>query len=349
MSGGILSRINQVGRRCWLHCLRLLSKHWFSSFWKQPTRCNNQQSHVLEQQTPHINLTPWKLPFVMKEKLRRGGDQVALFLFTMCTTIYALRNNTGLRKNQWSQWTTARGRTRTEQHGGCCLFVEFGHCNNVTALFLVAGNTENACDRLFNKLKLHHRSENVNVLKALMKLSNWQEHIAACHAQEDNALDFELFENRLCLTNLEPNTIDATQLFHSVNAKAGHLCCSKSVTAEAKVQRLIKRIQGGPAEKQRLLLALPNNKDNLLVREMYKFFPFLDEEAQKDGLHKVQFHEVKHNVKKRKRQRKAVQDKQKKMPRTSLVRSLCQMFKKIRRPRSQHDCASVHLTHGHVS
>jgi hypothetical protein len=94
------------------------------------------------------------------------------------------------------------------------LLVEMGWYCKVNMIFLVAGHTKNAADRLFNLLKKEYRERNVYNMEQLVERLNDHELIEAIKVGEEDFRDWDLFLNSI-YNPLPPGFIQPYQFFHS--------------------------------------------------------------------------------------------------------------------------------------
>lgn len=74
--------------------------------------------------------------------------------------------------------------------------VEAGIFPSVKVVFLVKGHTKNACDRLFNLLKLNYHNRNIFTFKCMVKHLNTNVHVDVTPLFPDNFFDFHTVFNR---------------------------------------------------------------------------------------------------------------------------------------------------------
>ena len=71
--------------------------------------------------------------------------------------------------------------------------VELGYFKRVKFLFLIAGHTKNACDRLFNVLKALYRLSNIYTYSELIKKLNHSQYVTIHEAKEEDFFDWGSF------------------------------------------------------------------------------------------------------------------------------------------------------------
>ena len=87
------------------------------------------------------------------------------------------------------------------------------HFEHVSILFLVAGHTKNTANRLFNLLKIDHRSQNVFSLTELITVCNLNQYVSAYKCVWADFYDWNIFLNKMFQPKLE--AIKKYQLFQS--------------------------------------------------------------------------------------------------------------------------------------
>eukprot|EP00986_Skeletonema_menzelii_P003308 scaffold991_cov81-Skeletonema_menzelii.AAC.1 len=88
---------------------------------------------------------------------------------------------------------------------------ERGYYKKITFLFLVAGHTKNACDRIFNLLKQDYRKKNLFTMDELEEALSKSSYVTVKRAQKEDFLDFTDFFGKLY--NKLPNQISQNHVF----------------------------------------------------------------------------------------------------------------------------------------
>jgi hypothetical protein len=70
---------------------------------------------------------------------------------------------------------------------------ELGYFKKITFIFLIAGHTKNACDRLFNSLKEDYRTQNIYTFEDLEKALDKSSYVTVMPAKVEDFLDYTTF------------------------------------------------------------------------------------------------------------------------------------------------------------
>jgi hypothetical protein len=112
------------------------------------------------------------------------------------------------------------------------LFIELKYYRTVNIIFLVAGHTKNAADRLFNLLKIQYRKSQVYTVEQLVDVLNTNQYVSCEKVGKEHFFDFGKFEDKIySSTPLSGNT-KKYQLFYSSDAEPGVLFAKESNAAE---------------------------------------------------------------------------------------------------------------------
>jgi hypothetical protein len=92
-----------------------------------------------------------------------------------------------------------------------CL-VEMKYFRNVEFLFYVRGHTRNACDRLFNQMKIRFHKDQVHSYRMALKILNSQPNVSMIDVNQDM---FKYYGKMLdsFYSNFEPGTIRINHIF----------------------------------------------------------------------------------------------------------------------------------------
>jgi hypothetical protein len=112
------------------------------------------------------------------------------------------------------------------------LLIEMEWYLNVNLIFLVAGHTKNAADRLFNLLKKEYRRSNIYNMEMLISALNKHELIEAIKAGPDDFLDWDKHLN-LIYNSLPTGFVTQYQYFRSTVFRKGWLQAQVSCNLEA--------------------------------------------------------------------------------------------------------------------
>jgi hypothetical protein len=77
------------------------------------------------------------------------------------------------------------------------LLVERRFYRHVNIIFLVAGHTKNAADRLFNLLKIQYRKKQVFTMEQLQQTLDLNQYISCVKVESDEFYDFGKFEDKI--------------------------------------------------------------------------------------------------------------------------------------------------------
>jgi hypothetical protein len=103
------------------------------------------------------------------------------------------------------------------------LFVELRYYRRVNIIFLVAGHTKNAADRLFNLLKVQYRKKQVFTMEQLESLLNENQYVECEKVGEDNFYDVGKFEDKIYKQNPLSGHTKKYQLFFADECDMGIL------------------------------------------------------------------------------------------------------------------------------
>jgi hypothetical protein len=112
------------------------------------------------------------------------------------------------------------------------LLVELEWYFRVNMIFLVAGHTKNAADRLFNLLKKEYRLSNIYNMEMLVNALSKHELIDAIKVGEDDFRDWDVFLNSLYIA-MPSGVVKQYQYFHSSGFKKGWLQAQASCAQHA--------------------------------------------------------------------------------------------------------------------
>ena len=123
----------------------------------------------------------------------KGGNNVASLLMKTLRSLNLLQENTvgkelkvvfdncpGQNKNNFVLWLVP-------------LLVELGFFSKVNFIFLVAGHTKNAADRLFNLLKYAYRKENVATMEQLIELCGRSPQVTVVPVEDGDFRDYKTY------------------------------------------------------------------------------------------------------------------------------------------------------------
>ncbi len=79
--------------------------------------------------------------------------------------------------------------------------VEMKIYKKVEFVFLIPGHTKNACDRMFNTLKIHYHKAQVYTMKQLKKCLNFSDYIVFQISKDKDLLSWDAFENNIYKKN----------------------------------------------------------------------------------------------------------------------------------------------------
>jgi flavodoxin len=138
------------------------------------------------------------------------------------------------------------------------LFVELEFYRRVNIIFLVAGHTKNAADRLFNLLKKEYRKKQVFTMTQLQDVLDQNSYVSCNKVGEDDFYNFGQFKDTVYKqTPLLGNT-KKYQLFYSTNQEKGVLFGKSSNTDQQEHQM---DLQKGTGEVRENILKFFNIDD----------------------------------------------------------------------------------------
>jgi hypothetical protein len=133
------------------------------------------------------------------------------------------------------------------------LFVELRYYRRVNIIFLVAGHTKNAADRLFNLLKQQYRKCQVYTMSQLQETLDENTYVECIKVGVDDFLDYGKFEDTLYKSAPLMGHTKKYQLFYSTDQEPGVLIGKESnMATEAHKMDLRK---GKDADRDRILRA----------------------------------------------------------------------------------------------
>jgi hypothetical protein len=131
------------------------------------------------------------------------------------------------------------------------LFVELLYYKQVNIIFLVAGHTKNAADRLFNLLKVQYRKSQCFTMTQLNTVLNQNEYVESIKVNSEDFVDFGKLEDSLYKqTPLSGNT-KKYQLFSSSDQEMGVLYGRE--TASSTEEHRMDLRKGTEQERQNIL------------------------------------------------------------------------------------------------
>jgi hypothetical protein len=190
---------------------------------------------------------------------KKGANNVASLL--MCD----LKSRGWLRNNETANSLTVKFDNYRGQHKNNVVLrldpylVERAFFKEVTIDFYARGHTKNACDHLFNQLKLRHHKHNVYTVLQVIKVLNSQPNVTAIEMDSHHFLDYENMLDKLH-RKLEAGTIQRNHVFIvKKNGDSIEIEKREHIYAHAVVQNMLKKGQrAGMPEGNELL------NDNLL-------------------------------------------------------------------------------------
>jgi hypothetical protein len=90
--------------------------------------------------------------------------------------------------------------------------VEMGYCLTVECVFYIRGHTDNACDRMFNQMKLKFQRRDIFSWGQALETLNTKEHVNIVGAQESHFKDYGALLDKFYV-NFKPNTIQKNHIF----------------------------------------------------------------------------------------------------------------------------------------
>jgi hypothetical protein len=95
------------------------------------------------------------------------------------------------------------------------LLVELRHYRRVNIIFLVAGHTKNAADRLFNLLKVAYRKQQVFTMEQLTDVLNKNQYVECIKVDKEDFFDFGKFKDQVYRKNALSGQTKRHQFFFS--------------------------------------------------------------------------------------------------------------------------------------
>jgi hypothetical protein len=129
--------------------------------------------------------------------------------------------------------------------------VEMKHFRNIEFVFYVRGHTTNACDRLFNQMKIHFHNDQVHSYRMALKILNSQPNVSMIDATQDMFKDYGKMLDSF-YSNFEPGIIRINHIFNvdMIDDTALDMQCSTHDGSFLVRQSMIKR--GATLGKERL-------------------------------------------------------------------------------------------------
>jgi len=146
------------------------------------------------------------------------------------------------------------------------LFVELGWYKKVNFIFLIAGHTQNSCDRLFNILKLKYQESDVFSIEGkggLIELLNECNLVHAVHATKLDFKDYDKFLDQI-YKNMSVGTVNCSHFFQSslaLGAGQFHIHDTTFADSLGSNQNMLKNMNAG---RQALLESFPNDLDTII-------------------------------------------------------------------------------------
>jgi len=121
------------------------------------------------------------------------------------------------------------------------LLVELGYYKRVNIIFLVTRHMKNACDRLFNALKVDQQSKNLFTMEQMLESLNASKHCTAVCILPEWIRDFDAFEDNI-YRRIQSGSVKKNHHFYSDSMTPGVLHVHKTSAAAypIKVQLLAK-------------------------------------------------------------------------------------------------------------
>jgi hypothetical protein len=131
------------------------------------------------------------------------------------------------------------------------LFVELRYYKKVNIIFLVAGHTKNAADRLFNLLKTIYRKSQVYTMEQLQEILDENQYVECVKVGKQDFVDFGKFEDKIYKHSPLTGNTKKFQLFYSHDGDMGALFGKDTCSASTSFRMDLKK--GKEAERQNIL------------------------------------------------------------------------------------------------
>jgi hypothetical protein len=184
---------------------------------------------------------------------KKGGNNVASLIMQYLDEQAYIKRGRGPRKELNIVMDNCGGQNKNRYVLRLApLCVELRYYRRVNIIFLVAGHTKNAADRLFNLLKVQYRKRQVFSMEQLQQTLDENEYVNCIKVDEDEFYDFGKFEDSIYKQTPLTGHTKKYQLFFSEESERGVLF-GKGSNAEGKLTHQMDLRKGNDGQRSAIL------------------------------------------------------------------------------------------------